>query len=170
MKIGFWAFNSYLLVVAALMLGCQLGDKKKKELSTFRIHVETNPDGTGRNEPVRIGRAAPFVVNIEKEPFITEYHVENASVIEALGGFQVMIQLNRQGAWLLDQYSMASRGKQAAIFSDFGQEARWLAAPKLSRRIGDGVLVFTPDATREESDRMVRGLNNMVKQIKKGNR
>jgi hypothetical protein len=169
MKIGFWAFNSYLLVVAALMLGCQLGDKKKKELSTFRIHVETNPDGTGRNEPVRIGRAAPFAVNIEKEPFITEYHVENASVIEALGGFQIMIQLNRQGAWLLDQYSMASRGKQAAIFSDFG-EARWLAAPKLSRRMSDGVLVFTPDATREESDRMVRGLNNMVKQIKKGNR
>jgi hypothetical protein len=167
MKIGFWAFNTYLLVLAALMLGCQ--STKKKELSTFRIHIETNPDGSEKSGPVTIGRSDPFVVNVEKAAFITEYHVENASVIEGLGGFQIMVQLNRQGTWLLEQYSLASRERRAVIFSNFGQP-RWLAAPKLSRRISDGVLVFTPDATREEADRIVRGLNNLVKQIKKGNR
>jgi len=170
MKIGFWAFNTYLLLMAALMLGCETANKRKKELSTFRVHVETNPDGTGRNEPIRIGRTEPFMVNVEKTPFITEYHVETASVVDGLGGFQIMVQLNQQGAWLLEQYSMASRGKQAAVFSNFGEAARWLAAPKLARKISDGVLVFTPDATREEAERIVRGVNNMVKQIKKGNR
>ena len=169
MKIGFWAFNTYLLLLGALMLGC-LSVGKKKEYSTFRIHIETNPDGTGRNEPISIGRSEPFTVNIEKSPFITEYQVENASVIDGLGGFQVMVQMNRQGAWLLEQYSLASRGKQAAIFSNFGEGARWLAAPKFLRKISDGVLVFTPDATREEAERIVRGLNNLVKQIKKGNK
>jgi hypothetical protein len=167
MKIGFWAFNTYLLLLAALMLGCQ--STRKKELSTFRIHVETNLDGSGHNGPVTIGRSDPFTVNVEKTPFITERHVENASVIDGLGGFQIMVQLNQQGVWLLEQYSLAAREKRAVIFSNFG-EPRWLAAPKLSRRISDGVLVFTPDASRAEADRLARGLNNLVKQIKKGNR
>ena len=169
MKTGFWAFNTYLLLLAASILGCSSIGKKKKELSTFRIHIETNADGSGHNSPVSINRSEPFTVNVEKVPFITEYHVENAVLIDALGGFQIMVQLNRQGTWLLEQYSLASRDKRAVIFSNFG-DPRWLAAPKLSRRISDGVLVFTPDATREESDRLVRGLNNLVAQIKKGNR
>jgi hypothetical protein len=169
MKIGFWAFNTYLLLLAALTPGCLSTDKKNKELSTFRIHIETNPDDTARNVPVSIGRSEPFVVNVEKAPFITEAHVENASLVDSLGGFQIMVQLNQQGTWLLEQYSLAAREKHAAIFSNFGQ-SRWLGAPKLSRKISDGVIVFTPDATREEAERIVRGLNNMVKQIKKGNR
>lgn len=167
MKTGFWAFNTYLLLLAALMLGCQWG--KKKEYSTFRVHIETNPDGTKQNAPVTVGRSAPFAVNVENAPFLTEYHVESASLIDDLGGFAIMVQLNRQGTWLLEQYSLASREKRAAIFSTF-EDARWLAAPVLARRMNDGVLVFTPDATREEADRIVRGLNNLVKQIKKGNK
>lgn len=169
MKIGFWAFNTYLLLFAVLALGCQTSGKKKKEYSTLRIHIETNPDGTGHSTPVSIGRSDPFAVNVEKGPFITEYHVENASVIDAMGGFQIMVQFNRQGTWLLEQYSLASREKRAAIFSNFG-EPRWLAAPKLLRRNSEGLLVFTPDSTREEADRIVRGLNNLVAQIKKGNK
>ncbi len=169
MKISFWSFNTYLLIFATLIVGCQTGGKKKKELSTLRLHIETNADGTGHNIPVSIGRSEPFVVNVEKAAFITEYHVENAAVIDGLGGFHIMVQLNRQGAWLLEQYSLASREKRAAVFSNFG-EARWLAAPKLTRKISDGVLVFTPDCTREEADRIVRGLNNLVKEIKKGNK
>src|SRR5687768_10508404 len=164
MKIGFRAFNTYLILLATLALGCQ-SIWKKKEFSTFRMHIETNADG-GNNGPVTIGRSEPFAVNIEKASFISEYHVENAAVVDSLGGFQIMVQLNRQGTWLLEQYSTAAREKRAAIFSNWG-EPRWLAAPKLSRRITDGVVVFTPDATREEADRIVRGLNTLVKEIKK---
>src|SRR5919198_6045814 len=100
MKTGFWAFNTYLLLVAGLLVGCQTSDKRKKELSTFRMHIEMNPDATGHSAPVTIGRSEPFAVNVEKVPFITEYHVENASVIDALGGFQIMVQFNQQGTWL----------------------------------------------------------------------
>ena len=100
MKIGFWTFNIYLLLLAAFMPGCLSTDKRDKELSTFRMHIETNPDGTAQNGPVTIGRSEPFAVNVENAPFITEAHVENASVIDGLGGFQIMIQLNRQGTRL----------------------------------------------------------------------
>ena len=52
------------------------------------------------------------------------------------------------------------------IFSEFGQ-ARWLAAPMINKRISDGNYVFTPDATREEAERIVRGVNNVIKSIAK---
>ena len=48
-------------------------------------------------------------------------------------------------------------------------ELRWLAAPILQQRIRDGLLVFTPDATREEAERIVRGLKNVAKTVQKHN-
>ena len=169
MKFGFTVFNIYLLCLIALATGCSSARKKEKELSTLRFHLETNPDGTQRNAAVMIGRKDPFPVNIEKQPFLTEAHLQHASVIDALGGHQIMLQFDRQGTWLLEQYSTAAREKRVAISSAF-PEARWLAAPRIGRRIADGVFVFTPDASREEADRIVRGLNLMVKEIAKGNR
>jgi hypothetical protein len=40
-----------------------------------------------------------------------------------------------------------------------------MAAPEIIAKNSSGRLVFTPDATREEADRMVRGLNNVAKKI-----
>jgi len=169
MKIGSSLFNIYLLICLALAgTGCQTG-KKDKELSTIRFHIETNPDTSGRTTLVTIGRTEPFPISVEKAPFLSEAHVQQASLLDALGGYQIMIQFDRQGTWLLEQYSTAAKGKRVAIASSF-PENRWLAAPRLANRISDGVLVFTPDATREESERIVRGLNLLVKEIAKGNR
>jgi len=47
---------------------------------------------------------------------------------------------------------------------------RWLAAPVISRRIPDGVLVFTPDASRAEADDIVLGLNNIAREVEKKNK
>ena len=38
---------------------------------------------------------------------------------------------------------------------------RWIAALLITRRIADGLLTFTPDASREEADAMVLGWNNV---------
>jgi len=71
---------------------------------------------------------------------------------------------------LLEQRSVDSRGQRFAIFCQFGpdlKESRWLAAPIVARRITDGVLVFTPDATRAEAEEIVLGLNNIARVVKK---
>jgi murein DD-endopeptidase MepM/ murein hydrolase activator NlpD len=44
------------------------------------------------------------------------------------------------------------------------RDGRWLAAPIITRRISNGVLVFTPDCSREEADQLVLGLNNVAKE------
>ena len=59
----------------------------KNEEASLRLHLEVNPDGSDRNAPVSIGREHPFQLNVEKNAFITEFQIENASVVEGLGGF-----------------------------------------------------------------------------------
>ena len=52
------------------------------------------------------------------------------------------------------------------IFCQFGEKlgkARWLAAPVISRRNSNGLLVFTPDADREEAAEIELGLNNLAR-------
>ncbi|MBI3848966.1 MAG: hypothetical protein HY298_01565 [Verrucomicrobia bacterium] len=162
-------FNTYLLLTLCVSLtgGCRTAESKRKhELTTLRLHLEVNPDGTQHNEPVPIYRAKPSLVNVDKKPFIDEGHVAKAAVIDVLGGFAIQVQFDRQGTWLLEEYTTANKGKHIAIFSQFG-EVRWLAAPVISQRIADGLFTFTPDASRDEAERIVAGLNNVAGEIKK---
>jgi|SRR6266404_4656018 len=166
MRIRLDRFNIYLLL-ALLAIFCAPGCKslgKKKEASTLRLHLEVAPDGTDKNGPVPIYRANPIFVNVEKDPFLNEGRIAKAAVVDVMGGFAIFVQFDRRGSWLLEQYSTANKGRRVAILSQFG-EVRWLAAPVMTKRISDGTLVFTPDATREEAERIVRGLNNVAKEI-----
>lgn len=162
-------FNLYLLALVATLIapGCQ--SSHKKEATTLRFHLEVNPDGSDRSKPVPIYRASPVYVNVETKPFLHEDNIVQAAVIDdSFGGFQLKVQLDRKGTWLLEQYTTASKGKRVAISGEFGQ-ARWLGAPILTKRIADGVFAFTPDATREETERIVRGLNEVAKKLQKDN-
>jgi preprotein translocase subunit SecD len=171
-------FNIYLFAVltAVLLSGCHSADsKKKKYLSTLRIHAEMNPDPMGKTERIQVFRAQPYWLTVNKEPFITEVYVKEARVVDVLGGFAVHIQLDQRGSWLLEQYTASMRGKHLAIFSQFvnpGEEklnqGRWLSAPLIKTHITDGLLVFTPDATRQEAEQLTLGLGNVAKKLGTG--
>jgi len=166
MRIGLRLFNTYLLFGLAALL-CATGCKsfgKKKEASTIRLHLEVGTDGTDRNTRVLVNRDNPIFLNVEKDPFLTEHYLKSASVLDVMGGFAIFLQFDQKGTWLLEQYSTANKGRRVAIGSQFG-ETRWLAAPVFTKRITDGTLVFTPDATRAEADRIVLGLNNVAKEL-----
>lgn len=162
-------FNLYLLLalVAIIACGCRTHkNDKSKQLATLRIHLQAGPDGLSPGKKISLYRASPMDMTVEQDPFLTEAHVASAQVVNALGGFEIQIQLNRQGTWLLQEYSASNSGKHYAIFSQFGvkgKESRWLGAPMFSRLINDGLIQFTPDATREEADEIALGLNNLAK-------
>ena len=173
MKIRWHRFNVYLALAlaAATFGGCRTASerKDKKLLSRLRLHVEASRDATGFNEAVPVYRQHPFMVNIEKIPFLNESNVSGARVVDVVGGFALRIQFDHAGAALLEQYSASNRGKKVAVFCQFGEKlnnVRWLAAPVISRRISDGVFVFTPDATREEAEEIAVGLNNVFKKAR----
>jgi len=169
-------FNFYLalLLTGLLPAGCLSPESlKKRQPGAIAIHLEVAPDGTNLNEPVPIYRAQPVMVNVERTPFLTEINVSEAKVVDAIGGFAIRVQFDRQGTWLLEQRSVAYHGRRFAIFCKFGEHLkneRWLAAPVISRRIPDGVLVFTPDASRAEADDIVLGLNNIAREVEKKNK
>jgi preprotein translocase subunit SecD len=162
-------FNLYLLVALLALAagGCQTHkNDKNKQIATLRVHLEASPEDNGRTTTVPIYRAQPFEIQVQQDPFLTEVHVAAAHVVEALGGFELQIQLNREGTWLLQQYSATYRGKHFAVFSQFGdkvKDSRWLAAPQFNRLISDGIIQFTPDASREEAEQIALGLNNLAK-------
>jgi hypothetical protein len=169
MKTRLVSFNIYLcLALLAGFSGCKTTEEKtrNKEASTIRLHLEAYPDGTKHNSEVPVYRESPVLVNANREPFLTEGDVQEAAVVDTIGGFVIRIQFNRHGALVMEGITASNKGKRIAIQSHFG-ELRWLAAPLITRRIGDGILLFTPDASREESERVVRGLNNLVATLKK---
>lgn len=161
--------NTYLLVVGlVVVIGCQSAEERKRsrELSTIRLHLEVNPDTTGRSAPVPVFREAPLLVNIEKESFLDEGNLERAWVEDAIGGFVIKLQFNSTGKLMLDGVTAGNKGRRIAVASQF-PELRWVAAPRITGRLAEGVIGFTPDATREEADRIVRGLNNVIAKVKK---
>jgi len=171
MKIRPGRFNTYLCLLFGIALGwgCQTSHTPKapkKGYRLLRLHLEVNPDGTGNNSTVTIGRQSTFPVNVNKLPFVDENNLVNARLLEDnFGGFALEIRLNRQGSWLLEQYTVANKGRRIAVFAEL-DGFRWLAAPRITKGISDGVFSFTPDATREETEKLVLGLNDTVKKLR----
>lgn len=175
MKICWHRFNTYLaaLVALAFLCGCQTEKSKKSHIvAALRLHQELRPDPAGHTEDAVINREHPIKISVDKEPFLTEAKVKEARVLDTLGGFALSIQFDRQGAWLLEQYSAATKSKHIAIYCQFIgpneeklNQGRWLAAPRIQARITDGLLIFTPDATREEAEQIALGLNNVAEKL-----
>ena len=174
MKIRGNRFNLNLLGIVLLVLvsGCRTEEgRRARVLSTLRVHIEVNRDGTDRNREIPVYRETPVLVNIDAEPFVTEEEVSEARVVETVGGFAIRITFGRRGAYLLDNATARNRGKHYAVFCQFASvqdpavhQSRWLAAPLVTGRMADGVLMFTPDASREEAYEIILGLNNVAKQ------
>ena len=174
MIIGRTRFNLYLIgcIALALFAGCKSSpeEKREKQVSTLKLHLEVIPDSSIFARTVSVFRDKPLVVIVDRSPFLTESEISSAAVVEDKDGWSLELKFTERGTWLLEQYTTANLGKHIAIFSTFGgenDEARWLGAPTIRKRIPNGVLRFTPDATREEADEVVLGLNNVAKQVAK---
>ena len=176
----FWCgrFNLYFALASLLLLACacQTPEKaRKKRLSTLRVHLESSDPNTNRTVTVQVYRSSPVTMQMDRAPVVTEEKVKAARVVEGLGGFALQIELDREGGWLLEQYTSNNRGKHLLIFSQFAvpenpklEVARWLAAPLITGPISNGILLFTPDATRDESEQVAIGLNNVSKKLHTG--
>ena len=166
-------FNSFLLLLAlALNEGCKTEPEQgnPKAVSTFRLHLEGRPGGTESIASVEIAGVEVFVNNAA---FLDESSVTNAAVVDTRdGGFAMRVQYDRHGTLVLDSVSRQNRGRRIGIFTQYGngklEHSKWLAAPYGSP-ITDGLLIFTPVATREETEEIVLGLNHVAKKIQKKN-
>jgi len=162
-------FNLYLLV-AVLLCSCAK-DKKHEFLGTFRVHIESRgnlPDG---GKTVTVLRSEPVSVTINPESILSEANIIRVTMIDSEGGFALRVKFNEAGQWALEQYSSANPGRHFVIFAQWDKnpdDGRWLAAPLITRRIADGILVFTPDCSREEAQKLVTTVNRAAEKIQTG--
>ena len=175
MKFRLVGFNTFLgmFLGAVVACGCQAASAEKqapkKGYGTLRLHIEVNLDGTDKTGTVMVGRRSPFPLNVNKLAFVETAHLIKASLVDdEMGGFALRIQLNRQGRWLLEQYTIANKGRRIAVFAEL-DDFHWIAAPLITKQISDGVFTFTPDASRDEAEKLVLGLNKMIKKLRSRN-
>src|SRR5262245_44033280 len=66
-------FNIYLLLLLALVsfTGCQSPEaKRKRQLGTARVYLEVGKGRPGQTLQASVLRAAPMLLNVEKDPFL----------------------------------------------------------------------------------------------------
>jgi preprotein translocase subunit SecD len=175
MRMPHWRFNLYFSVaLAAIVLlaaGCLTPEERRqrKMQATLRMHLSARPNETELREPVIVAGTTLYV---EKAFFLDERSIEQVSIVDAPGGgFSIRLEFNDHGRMVLESVTAANPGRQIAIFTQFGaqalDQASWLAAPRIPRRITDGVIVFTPGVSREAAEEIVLGLSNVAAKQKK---
>jgi hypothetical protein len=165
-----WRFNLYFTVAVAagvlLATGCLTPEERRdrKMQTTLRMHLSARSSETELREPVII---AGTTIYVEKAFFLDERSLESASIVDSPGGgFSMRLEFNDHGRMSLESTTAANPSRQIAIFVQFGadelDQGSWLAAPRIPRRISDGVLVFTPGVSREAAEDIVLGLSNVI--------
>ena len=151
----------------ALTVGCKSTDtaekpaKPDKEASTLRLHMEENDVGLGVGK-VEVFRSSPMKLTVQKTAFVDEGDIAKATLTDSpYGGHLIQIEYTRRGKMALQMATAPHPGRRVAVWSR-GTEGRWLAAPVVQRGIDDGIFIFTPDCSRAEAERIVRGLNNVA--------
>lgn len=164
--------NSYLLgLLAACLTACESTNpggsaKVATDVATLRVHLETHNDGLGLSREISVGREQRQTFFVTP-PALGEMNLVAASLWEGNPGeYAIHLQFDHEGVRTLEMLSMSYRGKRLAIGSQF-PEARWIGTVRMDRRIADGTLLFRPDATREEAEKIVRLLNATVVKLKK---
>jgi preprotein translocase subunit SecD len=173
MKFRIGRFNLYLLAsIAAALAACQTTgpgsvQSGKTDLATVRIHLETHADPiAGTSKQITVGREQPQALYVSGA-MLGEPNLASAQLWDGNEGeYAIHLQFDRDGARTLETLSMSYRGKRLAILSQF-PEPRWIGTFRMDRRIADGTILFRPDATREEAQRIVSGLNKAVAKLKK---
>jgi hypothetical protein len=161
-------FNLYLtLLLAVVICGCGTFKKKPPEkVSAVRVHLEAPVSVPGKTRTVTVLRDTPVIVTVDIDPILTEQSLISAGLVETPGGFAVRLQFSETGGWMLEQATAGNPGKHLVIFGQWGEkmsEGRFLAIPLITARNPTGLLSFTPDASREEVQQFVDGLNNVVR-------
>ena len=122
-------------------------------------------------QPTAVIEIAGVELCVNDRAFLDERSIANAAVVETRdGGFAIRIEYDRHGSLILDTVTTENRGRKIAIFTQYGtgkpDHSRWLAAP-YGTPITNGVLLFTPWASRRESEQIVLGLLNVAKKARR---
>jgi hypothetical protein len=187
MKARLFLFNNILLAVAAVLGGgCATGGSSMhdKDFATMTIFMEGR---AADNLRVQVGwDKTPMY--IEAEPAFTEDDLSKAAWVDnADGTYEIQLTFTEESAMKLQMETIMQKGRHLVIFSAFPPEgpkeeppkgapaagekpateqprsSAWLAAVLIPQNgFSGGSLRFKPDASHEEVERIVLGVNKRL--------
>lgn len=169
--------TSAILLTGAACSTTSSGEKKEekpltaedvdpeKYLGKLRIYLETHEDGI-RSQTVKVLRAKPFDVTVDKFPILTEELMNSIRVVNTEYGYHMEVQMDQRGSWLLESYTATNNGRRLIVYAEF-PEKEWIAAPIIRTRLGSGTFNFIPDASVDEANRIAMTVSNSIRKIKK---
>ena len=158
-----------------------LEQKKKieaKQMAQIRVYREViefsgraSELGTLGVNKATVGRSDPVEMTVQREAVLDERDVKRATLVEQRDqSFSIAVEFVQRGSMVLHMNSVAAKGQRLVIAARWSNGTnvfnRWIAAPLMRRALDQGVIVFTPDMSREESVLFVRGLNNVAVKLK----
>lgn len=172
MQTGMRVFNTYLAVLlVALAVGCKTAEERRlgKLMTTMRLHVASEIRQRITQEPIQV---AGVDIYVNSDFFLDERSVDSASVVDSPGGgFRMRLDLNTHGRMALESATVSHPNMHIAVFAQFGtkelDKASWLACPRITGRITDGILEFSPSIDRASAEDIAQGLNNVAKERNK---
>jgi hypothetical protein len=170
MKIRPAPFNIILIAASMVLgLGCESNKSKlkKEDVSTIRFHAESDNGVPGRTMTVQISETPFIEMVLITDPFLTEANVLKAEAWDTTdGGVAIRLELDRRGRRMVEINSGLLRGRRIAVMSQF-PESRWIAVTMMEELGRDGVVLLYPATTPEETDRLVKGLNLLARELDK---
>ena len=161
-------FFAFLLLIGWIGIlvgpGCASLGRGSTQKVHLRVYLEASVNDPTQTMVAPVYRKQPVLIRIQKEPILDERDLVHAAVVKGMGGYSIELVFDFHGKLVLQQVSNAYRGRRLVLQAVF-PEARWLGIVRMNRPIMDGVLTFTPDATQQEAQRIVDGLNRVARKL-----
>ena len=147
------------LIGCLLASGCAMFGDNKKDDTTLRIFEQISSNLPDKMSRVVSIPKANLVVKVDRYPMLTERDVNSAEIFPTAGGAAIMLRLEMQGMWRLDEITTRSRGRYLVTFLIERPVAVWW----IEKRIPTGEFLLEGDFTEEEAKKAVESLNRQSK-------
>jgi preprotein translocase subunit SecD len=148
----FFAFAACVLLAGCSMFG-------NKEEITLRFHEEydtTLPNKLSRQVFVpKVG----LTIQVDRFPIVSERDILDAELMQTAGGPAIMLKLELNGMWRLDEVTTRSRGRYLVIFLNGRPVAAWL----MEKRLNTGQFFLEGDFTEEEAKKAIESFKRQSK-------
>jgi len=175
MQTAIYRFNIYylygLITGLVLLVGCKSPEQRRVDdmIGGMRLHIASGIRQRQTQEPVIIAGVSIYT---DKQFFADERSLTGCQVYDSEGGgFTMRFDFNLHGKLALEAATADNPEKQIAIFIQYGEKkldkASWVAAPRIRKRMSEGVLEFSPAVDRQSAEDMALALSNTIKEQEK---
>ena len=159
-------------MVIVLISGCNYPVETKRNKAQFAFYIEEFPQQEAKTMPLKVYQASPKMVHVAPKPVLVggPGMLKDTQVVDTQDGLHA-IQLNftTRGQALMEYLTTNYRDRRLYVViaqSDHsktnGVNSRCIGVSYIRGTVRGSTMIFTPDASREESESIVELVNETL--------